>query len=173
LNQRRFLTPLQQQLELANIRELEDLIIDCIYAGLLRAKLDQRDKQVQVDFCIARDLRPGQLERMISTLQQWVQTSDVLLQTLDTELKRAGSAQDSATAHRLEYEQRIEQLKSNLKATMESEGGGEGMQFGDDDRMRKKSGGKGRPFGGLPFGGGGRKGPMGAGGRRGFMRDAF
>lgn len=47
-------TVLLQQLDIPNVRELEDLIIDCIYQGVIRGKLDQKFKQLEVDFAIGR-----------------------------------------------------------------------------------------------------------------------
>ena len=37
---------LLMELDLADVRELEDLIIDVIYADIIRGKLDQKNKQV-------------------------------------------------------------------------------------------------------------------------------
>ena len=37
---------LLKELDLGDVRELEDLIIDVIYADIIRGKLDQKNKQV-------------------------------------------------------------------------------------------------------------------------------
>ena len=55
---------LLQALDMNEVRQLEDLIIECIYAGLLRAKLDQRSGFVEVQQVMGRDLRPGPLVYM-------------------------------------------------------------------------------------------------------------
>jgi len=48
---------LSKSLDVNNVRELEDLILDTIYEGLLFAKLDQAGKIVQVDHSIGRDVK--------------------------------------------------------------------------------------------------------------------
>ena len=53
------------------IRELEDLIIDAIYLDILRAKLDQKEQQLEVEYTMGRDLEPGRLENVLMTLNNW------------------------------------------------------------------------------------------------------
>jgi hypothetical protein len=64
-------TILLQHLDILNVRELEDLVIECIYQGLIRGQLDQKHKQLEVDFAIGRDIRPGEIEEMMTVLANW------------------------------------------------------------------------------------------------------
>ena len=53
-------------------RELEDLLIsDCFYTGLIKGKLDQRQRCLQVQEAVARDVRPEQLQPIIQGLATW------------------------------------------------------------------------------------------------------
>ena len=53
------------------MRELEDLVIEAVYAEVIQGKLDQVRQQLEVDGCIGRDL-PGEGTAYIAdTLQQW------------------------------------------------------------------------------------------------------
>ena len=46
-----------QQLGIANIRELEDLLItDCFHQGIISGRLDQRQKCVEVVDSVGRDV---------------------------------------------------------------------------------------------------------------------
>jgi hypothetical protein len=51
--------------------------VSCIAAphafaqGLIKGKLDQRRRCLEVHWAAARDMKPGQLERMQATLAQW------------------------------------------------------------------------------------------------------
>merc|ERR1712154_685435 len=47
---------LQQQLEIKTVRELEDLMIDCIYSGLIIGRLDQRKALMEIRYCRGRDI---------------------------------------------------------------------------------------------------------------------
>ena len=61
---------LLQQLELKNVRELEDLLIEAVYCDIIQGKLDQRNQQVEVDCSVGRDLGPNELPNIINTLQE-------------------------------------------------------------------------------------------------------
>ncbi len=59
------------KLGISNLRELEDLVIEGIYYGLLEAKLDQKNQHVEVVFAMGRDLHEGDVAKMIQTLNAW------------------------------------------------------------------------------------------------------
>jgi COP9 signalosome complex subunit 7 len=61
-----------QQLEIANIRELEDLLIThCFHQGIVTGRLDQRHNRVEVFDSVGRDVRPSQLQPIIEALNTW------------------------------------------------------------------------------------------------------
>eukprot|EP01111_Echinosteliopsis_oligospora_P014263 TRINITY_DN533_c0_g1_i1.p1 TRINITY_DN533_c0_g1~~TRINITY_DN533_c0_g1_i1.p1 ORF type:complete len:270 (-),score=74.27 TRINITY_DN533_c0_g1_i1:73-882(-) len=109
-------TILLQQLEITNLRALEDLIIESIYQGVIRGKLDQRCQQLEVDFAIGRDIRPGQVEEMIKILAAWAKRSDSLLATINDKMSFASHAHDLALREAQEFEQKIEAVKATIKA---------------------------------------------------------
>ena len=53
------------------VRELEDLIIDCIYNELIAGQLDQLNQQFHVVSCYGRDLRPQDIGYALSRLEAW------------------------------------------------------------------------------------------------------
>lgn len=168
-------TVLQQQLDISNVRELEDLIIESIYQGVIKGKLDQKFKQLEVDFAIGRDIRPGQVAAMMAILSAWSNRSEGILNAITQRIAYTAQTHEFAKKDRTDFEQRLEALKTSLKA----QGGGGGLggggsagsddivlqQAGDydsqeyyDERSRKRGGKmKGREqFGGGGGGGGGR-----------------
>eukprot|EP01115_Flamella_aegyptia_P011888 TRINITY_DN57227_c0_g1_i1.p1 TRINITY_DN57227_c0_g1~~TRINITY_DN57227_c0_g1_i1.p1 ORF type:complete len:180 (-),score=32.38 TRINITY_DN57227_c0_g1_i1:325-864(-) len=62
---------LQKELDISEVRELEDVIIDAIYQGLIDGKLDQQKKQLDVESAIGRDLKPDALDNMLNVLTLW------------------------------------------------------------------------------------------------------
>jgi len=112
---------LLQQLDILNVRELEDLIIECIYQGIIRAQLDQKHSQLEVDFAIGRDIRPDQIDQMMSVLASWVQRSDTLLTSIMEKVNYANTIQEHNRKERAEYEQKLEAVKVSLKATSDAE----------------------------------------------------
>ena len=56
---------LLKSLELTSLRELEDLIIDLIYAEAIDGKLDQQRRMLIVESAIGRDFRPEDVMLLI------------------------------------------------------------------------------------------------------------
>ena len=70
---------LMRELEMSNVREVEDLIIECFNGELLQGKIDQRAQQLEVHSCIGRDVRLDEVGGMAATLGQWHATAGALL----------------------------------------------------------------------------------------------
>ena len=62
---------LMRELEMETVRELEDLIIDCIYNELIAGQLDQLHQQFHVVSCYGRDLRPQDIGLALAKLEAW------------------------------------------------------------------------------------------------------
>lgn len=53
------------------IRELEDLIIDTIYAGVLQGKLNQKEQLLRVHDFVARDVKPSDVDALLDYLNNF------------------------------------------------------------------------------------------------------
>lgn len=62
---------LMRDMEIGSLRELEDLIIDCIYNDLVAGKLDQLNQRFHVTNCAGRDLRPEDIGAALAKLEAW------------------------------------------------------------------------------------------------------
>nr|VDD41249.1 unnamed protein product [Brassica oleracea] len=63
---------LMVELDVTNVRQLEDFLINaCMYAGIVRGKLDQLKRCFEVPFAAGRYLRPGQLGDMLHAFSNW------------------------------------------------------------------------------------------------------
>lgn len=58
-------------MDITTIRELEDLIIDAMYQDVLKGRLDQKEQQLELEYTMGRDIRPGQLEQLLAALKSW------------------------------------------------------------------------------------------------------
>ncbi|KAL1085269.1 hypothetical protein V6Z11_D08G039000 [Gossypium hirsutum] len=111
---------LMLELDVTNVRELEDFLInDCMYAGLVRGKLDQLRRYFEVQFAAGRDLRPGQLGSMIQTLSNWLATSDNLLVTIQDKIKWADTMSELDKKHRKELEDRVMEVRKAVSVKTE------------------------------------------------------
>ncbi|KAJ6872409.1 hypothetical protein NC651_031503 [Populus alba x Populus x berolinensis] len=139
---------LMQELDVTNVRELEDFLInECMYAGIVRGKLDQLRRCFEVQFAAGRDLRPGQLGNMLQTLSNWLETSDDLLVSIQEKIKWADSTSELDKKHQKDVEYRVEEVKKSLslKADIDFRGHEEiysepgGVMDYEEDRSRPKS----------------------------------
>ncbi|KAJ3292564.1 hypothetical protein HK104_005197 [Borealophlyctis nickersoniae] len=147
---------LQGYLDISNVRELEDLLIDAIYQDVIKGKLDQKKKAVEVEYAMGRDLRPEQSEKIMSMLAAWLKTSDTILQTIDKQVKAVSDATNAYKKGLEDYESKMEGMKKEVKQSSQdggrggSHGGGShgdgfdsrresyhGMDFEDSHRDRK------------------------------------
>ncbi|XP_038680667.1 COP9 signalosome complex subunit 7-like isoform X2 [Tripterygium wilfordii] len=106
---------LMQEIYVRNVRELEDFLInECMYAGVVRGKLDQLRRCFEIQFSAGRDLRPGQLGNMIETLSNWLTTSDNLLVSIKEKIKWADNMSELDKKHQKDLEDRVEDVKKSL-----------------------------------------------------------
>ncbi|PWA86920.1 proteasome component (PCI) domain protein [Artemisia annua] len=128
---------LMQELDVLNVRELEDFLInECMYVGIVRGKLDQLRRCFQVQFAAGRDLRPGQLGSMIHTLSNWLSTSDNLLITIQDKIKWADRMSEQDKKHKKEAEEKLEEAKKTLSLK-----GGIDLRGHEDEEMFSEPGG--------------------------------
>jgi len=145
---------LQQQLEVGSLRDLEDLIIECVYNGLLQGKLDQRKKAFEVQWVMGRDLHPSEVEDMIKTVENWLKASDQLLTVLDEKTKQANAAFEKKRAEAGALAKQRADVVENVKVMFASGdqeqislalGGGprDANSKGGDGKGKRKGGGGG------------------------------
>ncbi|KAK1306388.1 COP9 signalosome complex subunit 7 [Acorus calamus] len=111
---------LMQELDVSNVRELEDFLInECMYSGIVRGKLDQLRRCFEVQFATGRDLNSGQLNNMIQTLTTWLSTSDSLLHSIQEKIKWADTMCEADEKHQRDIEVRVEEVKKCMKVDMD------------------------------------------------------
>ncbi|KAF9360880.1 hypothetical protein BGX26_007297 [Mortierella sp. AD094] len=104
---------LLEYLEIANVRQLEDLIMDAIYQNVINANLDQKLKQVEVHSAMGRDLRPGQAQVMLRVLEDWTKTSETLLKALSTKMTQVQENYEREKQAKEAFEQNLEKIKKD------------------------------------------------------------
>lgn len=107
---------LLKELDLKNLRELEDLIIDVIYADIVRGKLDQKNNQLEVDYTIGRDIKPANVDIIISVLQEWSDSCETVLNNIENQILKANSTKESHLKMKMQIEAEVNNIKKNLKA---------------------------------------------------------
>uniref|UniRef100_A0A8C4E1K0 PCI domain-containing protein n=1 Tax=Dicentrarchus labrax TaxID=13489 RepID=A0A8C4E1K0_DICLA len=107
---------LLQQLELKNVRELEDLLIDAVYCDIIQGKLDQRNQQVEVDCSVGRDLD--------SCLNYLCTGCEAVLCGIEEQVTRANQYRESQLKVKVQVETEVSNLQKTLKASAASPSSG-------------------------------------------------
>ncbi|KAE8254694.1 hypothetical protein A4X13_0g3309 [Tilletia indica] len=102
----------------AIVRELEDIIIEAIYAGVLGGKLNQKLRRFEVEAALGRDVRGAQeLGNIANSLQAWSSSAEAVLNQLSQRIVDARStarrATEQKTAHEAEITRVLYQLYDN------------------------------------------------------------
>jgi len=111
---------LLSDLDIGNVRELEDIIIDCVYLGLIQGKLDQRKRIFEVQSVIGRDLGQGEVDDMIDQLNTWLSSSESVLKTLEKKIEQANTLYEKKKTQQndLEKQKKISLKDSKLRFRM-------------------------------------------------------
>ncbi|KAK6634905.1 hypothetical protein RUM43_008245 [Polyplax serrata] len=107
---------LLQELDVKNVRDLEDLIIEAVYSDIIQGKLDQKNSQLEVDYAIGRDIRQEDIGAIVNTLQEWCDSCEAVLACIETQVNKANSEKNQRLKHREAIEQEIANIKKTLKA---------------------------------------------------------
>ncbi|KAL1458931.1 hypothetical protein WDU94_010954 [Cyamophila willieti] len=106
---------LLKELDISNVRDLEDLIIEAIYSDIIHGKLDQRNSSLELDFAIGRDIIPGDVPNMIAEFQAWSDSCANVLKAIETQIGKANSDKNQHLAHSNAIDMEILNIKKSLK----------------------------------------------------------
>ncbi|XP_044012370.1 COP9 signalosome complex subunit 7a-like [Aphidius gifuensis] len=106
---------LLEELDIKNVRDLEDLIIEAVYADIIHGKLDQKNSQLEVDYAgLGRDVKPGETRDVVETLALWGDTCNTVLACIEDQVKKANNEKHKATLHKDQLQQNIAAIKKSI-----------------------------------------------------------
>ncbi|CAO2658062.1 Nn.00g073220.m01.CDS01 [Neocucurbitaria sp. VM-36] len=151
-------------LDLPTTRALEELITTAIYSGLITATLDPAHSLVSVtSIAPLRDLAPGSLPALQTTLQSWSQRCDSALTDLEAQVEKVKKEAVDREKLRRKKERALEAAmqtsdeKSTGKRGLMGLGGDDAMDIDDESGGSRVTRGNKRGPGGFGFGGMGRR----------------
>ncbi|OAQ73466.1 COP9 signalosome subunit 7 (CsnG) [Pochonia chlamydosporia 170] len=102
---------LQKTLGLTSARQLEELVITVIYAGLLHATLDPARQAIQVNSVAPlRDLSPGSIQDLITALNNWSERCTLTLSDLEAQIRNIQASAAKREKEKRAAEHRIQAL---------------------------------------------------------------
>eukprot|EP00942_MAST-04A_sp_MAST-4A-sp1_P003407 g3407.t1 len=137
---------LLKELDIPDVRTLEDLIIEAIYSNIIEATLDQKEKHVQVHSAIGRDVAPGQLGKMIEKLNNWTTTAETLIQTMDKEIEDTMEGWNQEQENKKEFDEKFNNAHKAALESKKRDGGGQdgSSNMGYYGASRRSTGSRGR-----------------------------
>lgn len=76
--------------------------------------MDQKNKQLEVDYAIGRDIRPEDISKISSTLQEWCDSCESVLHTIEIQIDRANTAKAVRTKHTEDLESEVSAVASAM-----------------------------------------------------------
>lgn len=117
-------------LGLDTLRQLEEIIIDCINAGLVTAKIDQRNKLLLVTDFMARDVRQEDLSDILNKLGHWRDQCDQVMQALES----SSAIIQEQVRHNADVQQATQASAESMKQSLQANSG---LMIDDRDNYSK------------------------------------
>lgn len=111
---------LKEKLGLENLREVEDLIIEAVYAHIIKGKLNQKEQRLEVDFVIGRDIQPQMVDNIIDILSSWREKCESAMSSLEAQITRGNDAKELKLNQKKGVEEQVENIKKTLLSQDES-----------------------------------------------------
>ena len=106
---------------MSTVRELEDLIIESVYLGLLSGKLNQAQKVFEVAEVSGRDVRVSDIQSMLATLTSWQSSSANVMENIHARIVAADEDRSRAAKEKTTRERAAEEKFNLVRITLENE----------------------------------------------------
>ncbi|CAH0554826.1 unnamed protein product [Brassicogethes aeneus] len=133
---------LLQELDMKNVRDLEDLIIEAIYADIIHGKLDQKNSLLEIDYALGRDIRAKDINIIVNCLDEWCSACEGVLSCVETQIIRANTEKTRCMTRKGEIEQEIVNIKKTLKTQLQERSDGTDEAMATDNREAAATGEK-------------------------------
>lgn len=104
-----------EAIKVNTVKELEDLIIQCISYDLISGKMDQKNKVLIVDYSIGRDLKKEDRSKCVEQLKRLQDSVAKISEKLNKSIKDAILKKDTFVSQEAEYQEKLAEAKRNPK----------------------------------------------------------
>ena len=126
---------LSSTLAIQTVRELEDLIIESVYLGLVSGKLNQAKKVFEVAEVSGRDVRASDIAQMLDILTTWQSTSATVMENIHKRIVAADDDNKVAAIKKTSREASIQDKFQTVRIALESDPDGRKGNAGFDDTL--------------------------------------
>lgn len=86
---------------------LKKCILNFCILDIIHGKLDQRNRQLEVDYAIGRDIRPNDIGKISATLKEWCNSCETVLNCLEEQIVRANANKAQILRHKENIDQEV------------------------------------------------------------------
>jgi len=110
---------LLRELDVKNLRALEDIIIDVIYANVVTGKMDQLNNRLEIEQTIGRDIRRDDLKTVTNVLSEWCRNCDNVLRNIEQQIVNANRMKEDNHRQKQTIETQVTNIKKTIKANQD------------------------------------------------------
>lgn len=110
-----------KSLDLKSARELEDLLMDCLYSGLIQGHLDQKKGELVVSNAFGRDVAVEDIPEMIAALDRWNGRTESAIQAIDDQIRAALTYHQQNTKRRQRVKRDVKRTSEKIKRQKEEQ----------------------------------------------------
>lgn len=102
-------------LQLDDDSRVETVVRDAVYAGLVRARIHQQQRFVDISFAAGRDVpTPSGVEEMVRVLREWTVRTSKLVDEIDNKVAYIGAQTKLAAEHEASCAAKVKVLRDNI-----------------------------------------------------------
>jgi len=110
---------LMESLEMSSVRELEDLIIESIYEGLVEGKIDHKHNALMVMSSFGRDVKQEKVPELIGKLKNYLSHIESVETFISEEIKSSKDSMETKNQKKERFEGARQETSKKLKAMLE------------------------------------------------------
>ena len=111
---------LMNELRVSSVREVEDLIIQALYANLIEGRLDHKLNALHINTAYGRDVPPQKLDELTNFINEYLGTVTQAENYLDEQIQSATKFADAAAEHKDRFVAQQLNAKEAVKIQLET-----------------------------------------------------
>ena len=115
---------LRVELAIESVRQLEDLVIETIYSGIISAKMDQRESQLRIQSFMGRDVRKEDISGLVAQLRSFQNQCQMQIDQVQMSSRVAQEKREETNKLQQHVTKRVHANKAQLKESWSGHGQG-------------------------------------------------
>lgn len=102
---------------------------ESFFVELINGKLDQKNRQLEIDYAISRDIQTENIQEIVNILTDWLKSSEQINKCLEEQIENANAEKVKKAKHMEHLQEKLAEVKKNIK----KQNAGQPMEEPDGD----------------------------------------